>query len=171
MTINNHLRIGQLENQLKMEQARVIFLEDFSSQLHEKVGKLEMSMKTVKTEVGAQKKNMTTILAVVKLLSSHQAQKQKQPRIIEQIRKLFVGTVQNTLIFGIIHVLMKVMWIDSLIDTVSELLAMVRVLSKKSIERSKILVKLSISIALFALLRQRIKDLLQKLKATITILT
>lgn len=168
MVINNHRRIDHLEEQLALEQARVRFLEDFSDQMGEKVGKLEKSMDSVKREVIKQKKSLLTILNVIKLISNHQSQTKKNR--FEIIKSSMISVFQNAVVFGIIQMLMRIAWLDSLIDSITELLKLSNILSKKSVERSRFLVKLSVSITLFLLLKERIKKLLMKLKNVINVL-
>lgn len=168
MTINNHRRIDILENELESEKARVRFLEDFSDQLGHKVNNLEKSVDSCKREVSRQKKNLTTILGLVKLLSKHE--KVKRGKFFESVKGVTVCITQNAIIFGIVQVLMKITWMDSLIDSLTELLKIGRILSDKSAERSKFMVKFGISLTIFLLLRDKIKKLLLKLKEAISFL-
>jgi hypothetical protein len=176
MVINNHRRIDTLEEQIGLEQARVRFLEDFSDRLGEKVGKLENSMKTVKKEVAAQKRSLMTILNIIKLISDHRAETRRNGKLFEIMRHGTVSVIQNALVFGIVQIVMKITWLDSLIDGITELLRLGiglgigNTLSKKSVERSRFLVKLSFSLTLFLILRERIKKILMKLKDTINFL-
>lgn len=168
MVINNHRRIDHLEDQLALEQARVRFLEDYSEQLGVKVGKLEKSMDSVKREVIKQKKNLLTILNIIKLISNHQSQSKKN--IFEVVKSGMISIFQNAIVFGIIQMLIRITWLDSLIDSITELLKLSNIFSKRSVERSRFFVKLSLSITLFLLLKERIKKLLMKLKSFINFL-
>lgn len=168
MVINNHRRIDQLEEQVASEQARVRFLEDFSDQLGGKVRKLEKSMDVMKKEVSKQKKSLITILTLVKLISNHQTGQRNNSKIVSMLKSGAMSVLQNAVVFGIIQMIMKITWLDSLIDSLTELLRFSNIFTKKSVERSRFLVKLSISITLFVLLRGKIKSLLMKLKEAIT---
>lgn len=168
MVINNHRRIDHLEDQLALEQARVRFLEDYSEQLGVKVGKLEKSMDSVKREVIKQKKNLLTIMNIIKLISNHQSQSKKN--IFEVVKSGMISIIQNAIVFGIIQMLIRITWLDSLIDSITELLKLSNIFSKRSVERSRFFVKLSLSITLFLLLKERIKKLLMKLKSFINFL-
>lgn len=168
MNINNHRRIDNLEDELQSDKARVRFLEDFSDQLGHKVGNLEKSVDSCRKEVSRQKKSLTTILMLVRIISNHQ--KDKKERIVDYLKGITVSIAQNALIFGIVQVLVRITWLDTLINSITELLKLGRMLSKKSVERSRFMVKLGLSIALFFMLREKIKKLLQKLKQTISFL-
>ena len=168
MVINNHKRIDNLEEQLNSEQARVRFLEDFSDQLGEKVGKLEKAMITVKREVTGQKKSLLTILNVIKIISNHQMETQrKNSKTFEMMKFGLMKVFQNGILFVLIQIIMKMSWLNSLIDSLTELLRIGNVLSKKSMERSRFVIKLSLSVSLFFLLKERIQELMLKLKMII----
>ena len=170
MVINNHKRIDNLEEQLISEQARVRFLEDFSDQLGGKVVKLEKSMITVKREVIGQKKSLLTILNVMKLISNHhqmETKRNKNFKIFEMMKFGLMKFCENGILFVLIQIIMKMSWLNTLIDSLTELLRICNVLTKKSMERSRILIKLSLSLTLFFLLKERIKELMMKLKMII----
>lgn len=170
MVINNHRRIDHLEEQVASEQARVRFLEDFSDQLGGKVRKLEKSMDAVKKEVSKQKKSLITIMALVKLISNHQTEQRNNGKIVSMLKNGAISVLQNAVVFGIVQMIMRITWLDTLIDSLTEILKFSNIFSKKSLERSRFLVKLSISITLFILLREKIKSLLMKLKQAIIFL-
>lgn len=170
MAINNHRRIDNLEEQLASEQARVRFLEDYSDNLGEKVGNLENSMCSVKREVARQKKSLLTILTLVKLISSHRTEKEKNVKFLEMIKSGSIYVFQNAVVFGLVQMIMRLTWLDAIIDSLTGILRMGNILSKKSMERSRFLSKISISITLFMLLKEKIKELLLKLKKIISYL-
>ena len=170
MVINNHKRIDILEEELSNEHARVQFLEDFSEQLDEKVGGLERSMTAVKKEISSQKKSLMAILMVVKLISGHEAEKRKEGRIIEIIRKGASGILQNVVIFGLIQVLMRITFLDQIIDSLLGLMRLGNILSKRTVERSKFMFKISLSLTLFFMLRERIRKLMGKLRDALSYL-
>lgn len=165
MAINNHKRIDNLEEKLSTEQARVKFLEDFSEQLDEKVGKLEGSMEKVKKEIYGQKKSLMTILMIVKLISSHQKESQKYQVNIKAISS---GLIQNFVIFGLIQAIIRITFLDEIIEN---LLGILRFgLSKRTLNRSKFMIKFGFSLTLFFMLKERIKLLLSKLKGILSYL-
>lgn len=170
MVINNHRRIDNLEEQLISEQARVRFLEDLSDQLGEKMGKLEESMISVKREVTKQKRSLLTILNIIKLISNHRSETKRISKIYEIMKSGAMTVFQNAIVFGLVQILMRISWLNSLIDSLTELLRIGNVISKKSMERSRILVKLSLSLTLFFLLKERIKKLIINLKLAINYL-
>ena len=163
MVINNHKRIDILEEQLSIEQARVRFLEDFSGQLDEKVGGLERSMTAVKKEITKQKKSLMAILMVVKLISGHEAKRRKETRFIEIIKRSASGLLQNAVIFGLIQALMRITFLDQIIDTLLGLLRLGNILSRRTAERSRLMIKISLSLTLFFVLRERIRKLMRKI--------
>ena len=165
MVINNHRRIDQLENRLESERERVQFLEDLSGKLNIKVGHLEKSMLNIKKEIGGQSKSLMTILSLVKLISNHQISRNES-----KLKRWASSIAQNALIFGLIQLLMRITWLDAMIDGLLGLLKFGDVLSRKTIERSKFLAKLAISLSLFVFLRGRIKLLLEKLRNTVSFL-
>lgn len=168
MIINNHRRIDQLESQLELEQARVRYLEDFSGQLSVKVLGLEGSMDKVKKELKSQKKNILTILSLVKFISKHQSSKNSSSLGI--IKRLGASVIQNTVIYGIVHLLMKITLLDGLIDNLLGIMRLGNILSRKTMEKSRFMAKLLLSITLFVILREKIKFLLEKLRNYISIL-
>lgn len=165
MVINNHKRIDILEEQLLEEQARVRYLEDFSEQLDGKVGGLERSMLRVKKEISGQKKSLMMVLTIVKLINGHrESNKRKGGRLMA----IASGFLQNAAIFGVIQVLMRITFIDRIIDT---LLGLLRFgLSKRTVERSKFVIKLSFSLTLFFMLKERIRNLIGKLRIALSII-
>ena len=165
MVINNHRRIDQLENRLESERERVQFLEDLSGKLNIKVGHLEKSMLNIKKEIGGQSKSLMTILSLVKLISNHQISRNES-----KLKRWASSIAQNALIFGLIQLLMRITWLDAMIDGLLGLLKFGDVLSRKTIEMSKFLAKLAISLSLFVFLRGRIKLLLEKLRNTVSFL-
>ena len=163
MVINNHKRIDILEEQLSIEQARVRFLEDFSGQLDEKVGGLERSMTAVKKEITKQKKSLMTILMVVKLISGYEAKRRKETRLIEIVKRSASGLLQNAVIFGLIQALMRITFLDQIIDTLLGLLRLGNILSRRTVERSRLMIKISLSLTLFFVLKERIRKLMRKI--------
>lgn len=168
MSINNHRRIDHLEEDLVSERARVRFLEDFSDQLGQKVGTLEKSVESCRKEVSRQKQSLATILVLVKIISNHQ--KGRQQKAVDFLKRASLSVLQSAVIFAIVQVLMRITWLDTIIDSLTELLKFGRLLSKKSVERSRFMIKLSLSVALFLLLKEKIKKLLQKLRQAISFL-
>ncbi len=169
MIINNHRRIEQLESQLESEQKRVRYLEDFSEHLNFKVDGLEKSMEKVKNEIKDQKKSLETILSLVKLITKHQSMKSNSN--MERVKRCASSIVQNAIIYALVHLLMRITWLDGLIDNLIGLLRLGNFLSRKTMEKSIILAKLMISVTLFVILKEKIKFLLEKLRSTITFLT
>lgn len=160
MSINNHRRIDHLESNLLAEQARVRFLEDFSHQMEGKVGKMEKTMESVTRQMKHQKKTLSLILSLVRMVTEHAKTKSRTGLFVS----VFKNAAQNALIFGAVQVLMKVLWVDSMIDGLVGLLRLTQFISKRSMERSRFLVKLSVSFALFMLLRRKLMNLLSRVQ-------
>ena len=171
MVINNHRRIDHLERSLASEKARVRFIEDVNEQINDKVAALEESMRAVKRQVKDQNKNLMTILMLVKLISKTSKEANIRTRALSKFKEFGLFFVQNGVIYGVVQVLMKILWIDSILDTLTELLKLTNFVSKRSLERSKFIAKLGLSIALFVILRKRIKSSLEKFSKTVSIFT
>lgn len=161
MVINNHKRIDILEEQLSEEQARVRYLEDFSEQLDGKVGGLERSMSKVKKEISSQKKSLMTILTIVKLINGHESNKKKG-----MMGAFASGILQNTAIFAIIQALMRITFLDQVIETLLGLLP--RFGNRRTMERSRFMIKLSLTLTLFFMMKERIRNLLGRLRSAIS---
>lgn len=164
MVINNHKRIDILEEQLSDEQARVRYLEDFSQQLDGKVGGLERSMDKVKKEISSQKKSLMMILTIVKLINGHESRKRNTGRLMD----IASSFLQNAAIFAVIQALMRVTFLDQVIDTLLGLLRFGNILSRRTMERSRFMIKLSLSLTLFFMLKERIRNLIGKLRSALS---
>lgn len=172
MVINNHRRIDHLERSLASEKARVRFIEDVNEQINDKVAVLEESMKVVKRQVKDQNKNLMTILMLVKLISkSNSKETNFRTKALSKFKEFGLFFIQNGVIYGVVQILMKILWIDTILDSLTEILKLTNFVSKRSLERSKFIAKLSVSIAIFVILRKRIKSSLEKLGKTVSIFT
>lgn len=169
MVINNHKRIDILEEQVSAEQARVKFLEEFSDELDGKVGKLEGSLEQVKKEISGQKKSLKSILMIVNLISNHQKETNRcEGRLIKSFQSVSSGLLQNFVIYGLIQVAMRITFLDQTIET---LLGILRLgMNKGAVDRSKFMIKFGVSLALFFMLKERIRKLLSKLRGILSYL-
>ena len=170
MVINNHKRIDILEAELSSEQARVRYLEDFSEQLDDKVGGLERSMEKIKKEISGQKKSLVALLTIVKLISGHERERRREGKFMDIVKSAASVIIQNAFIFGLIQVMLRVSFLDQIIDSLLGLLRFGNILSRRTAERSRFMAKISLSLTIFFLLKERIRNLMEKIRSAFTYL-
>lgn len=166
LALNNHKKMMHLESALEMERARLRFVEDKSSITEAKLNQVNCALNQASKKLTSFHKSFTTMAVLMKLVLNHRKASTAQSpldKIVDVIKSIPIQDlmVQNGATLAASLLVSKVLWLDSIIAALSKLLLFTQ-LSKKSIERTRLGVKIAVVSFIFVLLRRRIKEFLGK---------
>ncbi len=174
MIINNNKKIETLQNALDTERARLRFVEGKSEELDKQVNTLKFTLVEASEKLRNYHRNLMTVVTILKLTTTRRQSTVKK-RLLSKLKEFWnsaaVGQIisHNALALLVSLAVSRVFWIDSIIDVLGKLLALSK-LSKNSIHRTKIGMKISAIIFIFLMLRRRIQNLLKQFKAWVSFL-
>lgn len=166
LALNNHKKMMRLESALEMERARLRFIEDRSSITEAKLNQVNNALNQASKKLASFHKSFTTMAVLMKLILHHRKASTTQSpldKILDAIKSVPIRElmVQNGATLAASLLVSKVLWLDSIIGALSKLLLFTQ-MSKKSIERTRLGVKIAVISFIFVLLRRRIKEFLGK---------
>lgn len=166
LVLNNHKKMMHLESALEMERARLRFVEDRSAITEVKLNQVNNALRQASKKITSYHKSFTTMAALMKLVLHHRKAKHSQSPI-ERVRDFIKAIpikdlmVQNGATLAASLLVSRILWLDSIISGLSKLLLFSQ-MSKKTIERTRLGLKISVIIFIFVMLRKRINELLEK---------
>ena len=171
MIISNNKKIESLQNVLDAERARLRFVEDKSEQMEKQVSALKFTLMEAGGRLRNYHRNLLTVITLLKVTTIKPAKSESS--ISQKIRALLLSI--NSANFGqvlslnalpmLVSLLVsRVFMIDAIIDALGKMLLLLK-MPKRSIERTKLGMKLSAIIFIFIMLRKRLQTLAAQFKA------
>lgn len=176
MIINNNKKIESLQNLLNAERARLKFVEDKSEQMAKQIQLMKFAIMEAGGKLRNYHRNLMTVITLLKLTTQNY-KRNKSSGIFERIRSALpllnweqlwqrLSHAGLTLIIALL--VSKMLWIDSIIEGMGKILLMVK-LSRSSVQRTKLGMRISAIIFIFVMLRKRFESAMSQFKTWVNI--